>query len=277
MAGEAIETSHPAEPQGSAVQTPAAAPAAENTNFYDNWGLTDEQVGFIQTKGLKTPADIMKSYMEAQSFVGMDKNTLIKVPKADADGNVDYSEVYKALGMPEKPEDYELEGDMAKDFMPELHKAGLSKTQAKQLYDAFNTYMDGLKTSFQSDVQKNYASQIDSLKRDWGKDFDNNVQLGNEAFASLAKELNLKDDDLPKIASVIGADKVAKLMLKLAGNKDEGLHNLTNYSAGHETKEMASYKLKEMQRDPETAKKILAHDAKTIEEMNRLTKITMEA
>lgn len=275
MAGEAIETSHPAELNGSAVENSGVTGTEQATNFYDGWGLSEEQVGFIQHKGLKTPADIMKSYMEAQSFVGMDKNHLIKVPKADAEGNVDYSEVYKALGRPDDVSGYGIEGEVAEAFLPKLLELGITKTQAEGLAKSFDEYVNGTQESFNATAKKQYDEGVASLKKEWGKDYDLNVQLGNEAFMTLAKEMDLKEEDLPKMAGVIGVDKVAKLMLKLAGGKDEGVHNLTGYVAGQETKEVAAYKLAEMNRDPETAKKIMAHDHKTIDEINRLTKLSM--
>lgn len=280
MAGETItaNVSQPAGPQGSAVETTqtAAAPVAENTNFYDSWGLSEEQIGCMQSKGFKTPGDLLKSYMEAQSFVGMDKNTLIKVPKADADGNVDYSEVFKTLGRPDDVAGYEIEGDVAEMFLPKFLELGITKNQAKALSEKWAEVSAKGQELQNNEIKKMHAEQVNHLKEVWGKDYDMNVELGNEAFAKLAAEMDLKEDDLPKMAAAIGTDKVAMLMLKLAGDRDTGIKNLSNYEAGQETKETAAYKLQQMNSDPEVAKKIMAHDRKTIEELNRLTAITMK-
>lgn len=277
MAGETItaNVSQPAEPQGSAVETTpvAAAPVAENTNFYDSWGLSEEQIGCMQSKGFKTPGDLLKSYMEAQSFVGMDKNTLIKVPKADAEGNVDYSEVFKALGRPDDVAGYELQGEVAEMFMPKFLELGITKSQAKALSEKWEEVAAKGQELQMNEVKKSHAEQVNHLKEVWGKDYDMNVELGNEAFANLASELDLKEDDLPKMAAVIGTDKVAMLMLKLAGDRDTGIKNLSNYEAGQETVETAAYKIQQMRDDPEVAKKIMENDKKTIDEMNRLTAI----
>ena len=106
----------------------------EQKPYYADWGLSQEDVGYIQASTYKDPSSIIKALREAKQYIGMDKNDLIRIPKADAEGNRDLSEVFKALGRPDDAKGYELgDTDFAKAASEKLFELGLSKKQATEL------------------------------------------------------------------------------------------------------------------------------------------------
>ena len=255
--------------------------ATPETNWYDGLNLTDEYKGLIQTKHFKDANELVKSYQNIEKLSGVDKNELIRIPKAKEGEEADYSEVWKALGRPDKAEDYGLaDNDFAKAAGEEMHKLGLSVKQAKALSDFIDKYSAEHQQQDQSareaELDKAAASQQEALKKEWGADFDRNLEVARTAVADLKDKLGLDGDVLDKLGDTIGVDKAAKIFYLLGKQAaEDGSLNLTNYASknGGETPEIATYKVKEMCSDPETAKKIMAGDVKTINELNRLNGI----
>lgn len=247
----------------------------EQTPFYDSWGLSDEDKGYIQSSNYTDPAAIIKALRDTKAYVGADKNTLIKIPKPAEDGTVDYSEVYKALGRPEKAEDYKLgDNDFAKAAASKLYELGLSAKQAEGLA-AFMAEQDAyIKKNEEDKWNDGVEKGIEALKKEWGADFDVKVELAKTTVRDIVEKTGFTEEELNKIEKTLGTDKATKLFFAI-GSQNGGVKNLQNYNAGLETPEIAAYKLKEMLADKEVAKKLSQHDPKTHKEITRLTEISM--
>ena len=118
------------------------------------------------------------------------------------------------------------------------------------------------------------------MRKEWGKDYDLNIEVAKQAVADLKDTIGLDSDVLDKLGDVIGVDKAAKLFYLLGKDAAaDGAKNLADYvsKTGSETPEMARYKLSEMYSDPEVGKKLAAHDPNIVKELNRLNKIIAEA
>lgn len=259
--------------------------ADENTNvqagqesqapFYDAWGLTDEDKGFIQSSNYSDPAAIIKALRETKSYVGMDKNDLFRIPKADKDGNRDLSEVYKQLGRPDKAEDYKLgDTDFAKAASQKLFDLGISAKQATELLNFMNEQDAANKKKDDDDWTAGVEKGIAELKKEWGADYEVNIELARNTVRDIVEKTGFTQDELDKIEKVLGTDKSTKLFYAI-GNNNGGVKSLQNYNAGQETPEIASYKLKELLADKETAKLLAQNDSKTMKEVKRLTELSM--
>ena len=246
-----------------------------NTPFYDSWGLSDEDKGYIQASNYADPASIVKALRDTKAYVGADKNTLIKIPKPAEDGSVDYSEVYKALGRPEKAEDYKLgDNEFAKAAASKLYELGLSAKQAEGLA-AFMAEQDAvIKKSEDDKWNEGVEKGIEALKKEWGSDYDVNLEVAKTTVRDIVEKTGFTQEELDKIEKTLGTDKATKLFFAI-GSQNGGVKNLQNYNAGLETPEIASYKLKEMLADKETAKLLAQHDPKTQKEIKRLTELSM--
>ena len=245
------------------------------TPFYDSWGLSEEDKGFIQSSNYADASAIIKSLRDTKSYVGADKNTIIKIPKPAEDGTVDYSEVFKTLGRPDDASGYGFEEtEFSKVVAPKLFELGITKAQADGLSKMLEDWNATTATGQAEAAEQARAKGVEALKKSWGADFEVNNEVAAKAVRELAEAAGLTKEDFDKIEDLIGVEKAVK-MFHAVGTKDGGVKNLSNYNAGVETPEIAAYKLKELQKDPETAKKLAQNDRKIIAEIKRLTAISM--
>lgn len=246
------------------------------TPFYDSWGLSDEDKGFIQSSNYADASAIIKSLRDTKAYVGADKNTIIKIPKPAEDGTVDYSEVFKTLGRPDDASGYGFEEtDFSKVAAPKLFELGITKAQADGLSQMLKDWGSSTVASQAEAAEQARAKGLADLKKAWGAEFEVNNEVAGKAVRELAEAVGLTKEDFDKIEDVIGVEKAVK-MFHAVGTKDGGVKNLSNYNAGVETPEIAAYKLKELQKDPETAKKLAQNDRKIIAEIKRLTELSMK-
>jgi len=246
------------------------------TAFYDSWGLSDEDKGYIQSSNYQDASAVVKALRDTKVYVGADKNDLFRIPKADKDGNRDLSEVYKALGRPEKAEDYKLgDTEFAKAASQKLFDLGISSKQAEALL-AFMTEQDSANQKAADEEWNNQVEQgLKNLRKEWQADYEANVAVAQQAVRDIASKTGFGEDELNKIEKTLGSDKALKLFYSF-GAAQGGVKALQNYNSGQETPEIAAYKLKEMLADKETAKLLSQNDHKTIKEVRRLTELSMK-
>ena len=244
--------------------------------FYSDWGLSQEQMGFIQSLQYKDAGALVEGLKNTRSYVGADKNTIIKIPKPAEDGTVDYSEVFKTLGRPDDASGYGFkETDFSKVAAPKLFELGITKAQADGLSKMLEDWNATTASGQAEAAEQARAKGIADLKKAWGADFEVNNEVAAKAVREMAEAAGLTQEDFDKIEDLIGVEKAVK-MFHAIGTKDGGVKNLSNYNAGVETPEIAAYKLKELQKDPETAKKLVQNDRKIIAEIKRLTELSMK-
>lgn len=244
--------------------------------YYDSWGLSDESIGFLQSLQYKTPEALVEGLKNTRSYVGADKNTIVKIPKPAEDGTVDYSEVFKTLGRPDDANGYGFEEtDFSKVATPKLFELGITKAQADGLSKMLEDWNASTVSGQAEAAEQARAKGIADLKKAWGADFEVNNEVAAKAVRELAEAAGLTQEDFDKIEDLIGVEKAVK-MFHAIGTKDGGVKNLSNYNAGVETPEIAAYKLKELQKDPETGKKLAQNDRKIIAEIKRLTELAMK-
>lgn len=245
------------------------------TPFYESWGLSEEDKGFIQSSKYTDASAIIKSLRDTKAYVGADKNTIIKIPKPAEDGTVDYSEVFKTLGRPDDASGYGFEEtDFSKVAAPKLFELGITKAQADGLLKMLEDWNATTASGQAEAAEQARAKGIANLKKAWGADFEVNNEVAAKAVREMAEAAGLTQEDFDKIEDLIGVEKAVK-MFHAIGTKDGGVKNLSNYNAGVETPEIAAYKLKELMADKETAKLLSQKDRKTMSEIKRLTELSM--
>lgn len=255
--------------------------ADENGNvqpqFYDNWGLSDEDKGYLQAGTYADAASVVKALRETKSYVGMDKNDLIRIPKADKDGNRDLSEVYKQLGRPDDATGYGFgDEEFAKAAAQKLYDLGISKKQAESLMQFMSEQDAANKKAEEENWNSGVEKGIAALQKEWGSDYEANIAVAQQAVRDIVEKTGFTEEELNKIEKVLGTDKSTKLFFSI-GSAAGGVKSLQNYNAGQETPEIAKYKLNEMLRDKEVATLLAKKDHKTMTEIKRLTSISMGA
>ncbi len=247
----------------------------EQKPYYADWGLSQEDVGYIQASTYKDPSSIIKALREAKQYIGMDKNDLIRIPKADADGNRDLSEVFKALGRPDDAKGYELgDTDFAKAASEKLFELGLSKKQATELATFIAAQDEVNKKAEEEKWNANVESGIKELQKEWGADYEANTAVAQQAVRDIAAKTGFTEEELNKIESTLGTDKATKLFYAI-GAAQGGVKNLQNYNAGQETPEIAAFKLKELKQDKEFVARLAKNEHKAVQEVVRLTALAM--
>lgn len=142
-------------------------------------------------KNFKSIADLAKSHVEVQKFVGAPDKVI--VPKADAPAE-EKAAFFNKLGRPEKADGYKMPeiaapaGTSPEEltkvttrFLGKFHELGLTQDQASALYKDYMEYSGGqvndVTTKRAMDVQKG----METLKTEWGGDFDKKINLAKVA------------------------------------------------------------------------------------------------
>jgi len=172
---------------------------------------------FQNFKGVE---DLAKSYENAARMTGMDRNTLLPIPRDENDA-AGWETVYSKMGRPNTPTDYgiqptnEAEKAMWSEALPELHRMGLTKRQvegmktmldgmgaryAEQMSDpgkAMETFLPRIGEALASEA---FANRTDNmLRQTWGQAYDQKMHAANRVVAAMV------DSGNPEIAKLFQA------------------------------------------------------------------------
>lgn len=251
-----------------ATTTPAATTAA----WYE--GKADaETLGHWQNKGWKLddPASIAieatKAAREAQKFVGVPADQLLRLPK-DANDEAGWKGVYSRLGVPTEAKDYDFSAVKHADgnapeaaLLDSLRAAALNsrvpKDRATELANAVIKHLDGQKAAAAAEHAANLASEKTALKQSWGQ----NEEFNRLTAMQGAKRLGVDQETVTKLESVIGYAKVMEMFRKVGAGTSEA--TFTEGKPGNQptTQEGASARMAELGADKEWTKRLLAGGA----------------
>lgn len=167
------------------------------------------------------------------------RESQVRVPGKNASPE-EIATYHKAIGIPEKPEEYEFsdlpEGFELTDGVKEsraewakhFHSLGIPKAAAKELSRLANEEelreMKATKEADESFVKQQEAA----LRSEWkGEEYERNKTLANRAFAELASRTGLKLDDLTKIETKDGRflmdrSEIVKMFAAIGREMSEG-------------------------------------------------------
>ena len=168
---------------------PPAAPAAPEAPWH---GLTEPDAqAYVNNKGWKTPADIVKSYQGAEKLIGRDPNTLLTIPRPDDPAG--FRAVMAKLGLPESPDKYEL--DVPQGVTPDegyqkwaretFHKLGLPAQVVKELTKEHNAYVANTLGQQQKDYDLKVAGEKSDLLKEWGAGHERMMAAAKAAAGNL--------------------------------------------------------------------------------------------
>ena len=186
---------------------------------YDLSGIFGEYAKEPSIQKFKSPVDLAKSYIELEKLIG---NKRIPVPRNDEE----VFETLKQLGMPEKPDEYKLENEeelqqVLGDLTP------LKETAAKlgllpQQYEKFvETYVQTLQQQqevIQQQIQEMQQQAVQQLQKEWGINFDTNMQKAQTVYEKLPEDLQGMIDN----SGLGNHPEFIKLMAALADSVFEG-------------------------------------------------------
>lgn len=182
-------------------------------------GLDASMQQLVQTKGWKSPAEVLKGYAELEGFAGR----AVAIPGDDAKPE-DVDKFYNKLGRPEAPEKYDFSNFKVPDGLPwnpkvqdgmrgVLHKAGVSQKSAAVLMDGYAALQNEEWKAREANAADFATKGKAALEKDWGNDFQANLDLANRAVKEVfgndledAKGIQLADGtyllDHPNLAKV---------------------------------------------------------------------------
>lgn len=120
-----------------------------------------------QFAGYESYKDFVKAAAEA---IPMKDSAIVK-PADDAPSE-DWDRFYAAVGRPDGPDGYDIEGEGIDEFKQKAHELGLTAKQAKDLY---SWYSDS--SAKAAEKQKEEVKAVaEKLKEDWGDSYDANMK-----------------------------------------------------------------------------------------------------
>jgi len=151
---------------------------------FDPASLPDNLRNEPSLQTFSTVDNLAKSYVNAVKKIGGNPDHLVQIPQEGESRD----NFYNKIGRPETPEGYDFGEDGGKlDFYRNAtHQLGLTQDQAAnmlQLYAAVEE--EQTKASDKQNADFAVESQI-NLKREWGTNYDSNIDMAQRAFAQFA-------------------------------------------------------------------------------------------
>jgi len=226
-AGELAQSATPA------PKTQAVSIIGDDGKFSENWRekLSPELKNDKTLMQFKELDGLCRTVVNQQRMIGLDKKRLVEVPDDKAPDNVK-NEFYKAVGRPDKPEEYKFtkDPDIAKEnwddsliqsSLAELHKAGASQKVIDTIAKIENGRIKATMEVFKQNGERLAKEGVDAMKVEYGAKYDRAKHLANTAISmalgedkdavnafmnkTLSNGLKLGDDpDFFKFAAKLG-------------------------------------------------------------------------
>ena len=253
-----------------ATQTTTQGSAQASTDWTS--GLSDDQKGYVQTKGFKDPSAVLESFRGLEKTIGAKAEHVIKLPE-----NMDSPEgraIWEKLGAPKDAKEYKIEipkefGDeaLATGLRDVAHKSGMTHKQVENLVTWFNGHNEGLNKVALEEHQAKATQENDSLKKDWGQAYEQNKEIANRA----ALKLGVDKDLLMGLAEVLGPAKAFKGLYELGVKTGEAAF-VGGKSAGGDVMSPAhaQQRIKELKADPTFGKRFASGDADAVRQWHKL-------
>lgn len=266
----------------------AAAAAAAAKPWYD--GKADaETVGHWDNKGWKKddPAVIAieatKAAREAQKFVGLPADRLIRLPEKP-DDEAGWSGVHQRLGVPKEAKEYDFSAIKhadGSDITPALAdalraaalKAFVPKDRAAELVKAVVGNLDSQKAEQSAVFTAKLAEEKTTLAKNWGTtpdklDLHTNMLLARQGAA----RLGISVEAVKAWESQVGYAGVMDAMRKIgAGTSEDAFHEGGGRGGNPTTLAGAQARLNELMADKAWGARLVAGDAAAKAEWLALT------
>ena len=172
------------------VETPAEVASGSGSRSEFLQQLPEEIRDHPSLQSINDVGNLGLSYVNAQRLIGADKIPLPKNPTED-----DLSNIYSRLGRPDEPSGYAIqadgqiltEGDV-NTYTDIAHKLGLSKAQANGILDYYRSSIQQTTEAMSKDSEQQRQQIEQSLKAEWGADYDAKVTQANRAVSDIAGE-----------------------------------------------------------------------------------------
>ena len=278
------------DPNASPAPTPTPAPAPE-AKWYS--GFDPETQNYITSRGLadKDPStaflETAKAHQEAQAYIGVPKEQLLKLPKADAPPE-EWDEVYAKLGYSKNADDYKLEGlkradgsdvdNAFKDFVrAQATELKLSPAATAKLADAMLKQQES-GTAAQTAAQTADATKaLEQLRQSWGPNYEANKVIADNAYAAMMAAAGFTQEQMTvavqKLGETAGRAETMQMLLSVGQKLGEDRFvggGGAGGSLGPRNAEQAVARIAELKQDSTYIARYLAGGVAEAKEMNDL-------
>lgn len=263
-------------PTPAPAPAPAPVPAPAPTAKVDWLPDADaETVGLVGIKGWKGPGDAVQAYRHAQSFIGADPKSLVRLPAAEAD-KATMDAFYTQLGRPADAGKYEvtvpqgLDPKSADWVKGAYFEAGLNPAQAKVVTNHWNTQVVAAQKAAADARTVEWAGQNETLAKEWGAANVQNRALVDKAVVAMGLEAK----DLEALRDTLGPLKAMKFVFDIAKRiGEDSFITAEQKSTGFKnvlTPGEAQARIRELRADKEWSTSYLAGNADKKKEMAQL-------
>lgn len=275
-----------------AAATAAAAAAAAATGdkpWYD--GADTETVGFIQSKGWhdKPPAaaalEAVKSYREAQQFIGQSPDSIIKLPK-DASDEAGWKAAYAKLGVPADAKDYDFSavqqdgtpvtGAIVDYFREQAAALKLTKDGAVAYANAFLKHGSDKNAAEAAERTAKLEAEHKTLDANWGTNRAINLEIAKKG----AEKLGFTPEDVNALEAAVGYAKTMEALRQFGTLTGEAAYiggGLGPNKGGLMTNEQAVSRLAELKLDNAFQKRLFDGDSAANREFSSLCALVAAA
>lgn len=251
-----------------AHETPPPAPHGGDWTH----GLAEDQREFAQTKGWRSPGDMLASYRSLEGLLGGEK---LPLPKDEADRE-GYERLYKALGRPDAPEGYGIkapkgaDGAFAGEAAKWFHEAGLSAKQGQALAEKWNAYAGAAAEAEDRAFQLRSGQEMGELKTEWGDRYGSNVELARRA----ASQFGLQPGEIGRLERALGSRRMVETLYRIGAGLGEHSFEAGEGRGGSGgfrlSPEAARARIAMLKSDKAWMARYLGGDAEAKSNMNRL-------
>ena len=128
---------------------------------------------------------LAKSYVSAVKMIGGNPDSLISLPQEgeSMDG------LYNQLGRPEQASGYDFGADdegVLDNYKEFAHEVGLTQHQAESVLGAYESIQEEEANAHEQSIKDLEVQTTIDLQREWGRNFDGNMDYAKRAYAQFA-------------------------------------------------------------------------------------------
>jgi hypothetical protein len=230
-AAEMISTppaeSAPAPAPSGSTAAPSSAQAANQSTWWDSFSNPDVK-SWVANKKYESPELLASSAYSLERLLGADRAGRTAVLPKDEQDLEGLKAFRSKIGVPDAPDGYELpmppgaDENFSKAAKEAFHKAGLPAKAASEVTAWWNDYIAGEVARSEAADKAASEQKLAELRGEWADKFDERAEYAKRGFATIGKEAGLDQNDLNRLETALGTDKMLKLFWKLGATNSEG-------------------------------------------------------
>lgn len=259
---------------------PAVAPPVPPVAAW-HAGLDGDTLAYVTANGLAEKsaqeafATAARSHREAQNFIGIPKDQLLRMPSADRPD--DARAFWQKLGAPADPTGYdftgvkpatgELDVALADSLRAAAAANNLPVPAAQAVLAAVVKHQETVAQAALDATKATLATQQAALRTAWGQNYDANLGIADRT----AKALGIDVETASLLGEKVGADKVLEMFRQIGAKMGEDTFVASPNREGDVPKTLgeAQGHLAMLKADPDFGKRLLAGGAKETLEWNK--------